>query len=300
MARPFGLLERRVVHKVERTIAVVPNVRAVRSAALRYFSAREFIQGLKQEVYVGDGSEFESLREYTPGLDHRAINWKASARHRKLLCTEFRAERNHQIVLALDSGQLMSEPMAGVPKIDHALNAGLMLAYFGLRSGDRVGMYAFDEKVRSYIEPLGGLGSFEQIRRRTAEIDYYHHETNFTLGLAELSIRLRRRSLIILLTDFVDTTTAELMVENLHRLARKHLVVFVTLRDPDLAARATAAPHSLTSLHEAVVANDLVRERGVVIQRLRNIGVQCIDVAPNQVSFALLNRYLDIKRREMI
>ena len=235
-----------------------------------------------------------------PGLDPRAIDWKASARHRKLLCQEFRAERNHQVILALDTGHLMSEPLGGIPKLDHAVNAGLLLAYFCLRTGDRVGLYGFDETVRCFGEPAGGMAAFPRLQRLTAELDYHRSETNFTLGLSDLSTRLRRRSLVILLTDFVDTISAELMVDNVQRLSRRHLVVFVTLRDPTLEAIAAAPPVTLEALHRAVVAGDFVREREVVLQRLRRLGVHCLDVPPARVSMHLVNRYLDIKRRELV
>jgi uncharacterized protein (DUF58 family) len=297
---PFGLLRREVIRPLGRELAVVPDVRAVRAAALQFFSNREFLAGLKIERYVGDGSEFAELREYTPGLDHRAIDWKASARHVKLLCREFRAERNHQLIVAVDTGQLMREPLAHVPKLDHAINAGLLLAYVALRTGDRVGMFGFDASVRGFVEPTSGVHGFARLQKASAELAYRTAETNFTLGLAELAARLRRRSLVILLTDFVDTVTAELMVDNIQRLARRHVVVFVTLRDPTLAARVAAEPADMLALHRTVVAAELVREREIVLQRLRQRGIFCIDASPRQVSSRLVNRYLEIKRRELV
>lgn len=297
---PFGLIRRQWSGRPSHKIAVAPNVGAVRRAALRFFSSREFLTGLKVERYVGEGSEFESLREYVPGLDHRAMNWKASARHRQLLCTEFRAERNHQVVLALDTGHLMAEPLEGIPKIDHAINAALLLSYVCLRTGDRVGWYTFDDKARGFTEPQGGTGAFRRLQRSSADIAYSNHETNFTLGLAELSTRLRRRTLVVLLTDFVDTVTAELMIDGLARLSRRHLLLFVTLRDPGLDALVARRPDELDDVYRAVVADDFVRERDVVLRRLQRLGVHCIDTRPGQVTTALLNRYLDLKRREAL
>ncbi|MFI5403833.1 MAG: DUF58 domain-containing protein, partial [Planctomycetota bacterium] len=287
---PLGLVRRTLRRRCAIDVPVVPNVRAVRQAALRFFTAREFLSGLKVERYVGDGSEFESLREYAPGLDHRAINWKSSARHRKLLVEEFRAERNHQVVLALDTGHLMSAPLAGIPKLDHAINAGLLLSYVCLRTGDRVGWFTFDSHVRSYTEPDGGTASFRRLQQQSHEVAYTTGETNFTLALTDLSARLRRRSLVVLLTDFTDTITAELMIENLARMSRRHLVLFVTLRDPALDAIAHARPVTLDLLHRAVVAGDFVRERDVVLRRLARFGVHTIDVPPHRVTTDLLNR----------
>ncbi len=297
---PLGLIGLRKVQPVDREVPVVPNVRAVRAAALRFHTQRDFLAGLKVERYAGDGSEFEALREYVPGLDHRAIHWKASARHHKLLCRQFRAERNHQIVLAFDTGHLMREPMEGVPKVDRAINAGLLLAYFSLRAGDRVGVFAFDREVRGYCEPRGGMKTFPRIQMAAARLDYSTHETNFTLGLAELATRLLRRSLVVLLTDFVDTITAELMIENLGRLAQRHLVLFVTLRDPELDRITGAAPTGITAMARAAVAADFVRDREVVLRRLARMGIQTIDAHPDEVTIELLNRYLEIKRRELI
>jgi uncharacterized protein (DUF58 family) len=296
---PLGLIEQRVAVPIDKRIGVVPNLGAVRAVALRMFSDHNFMAGLKVEKFLGDGSEFEALREFVPGLDHRAIDWKSSARHRKLLCQEFRAERNHQVVLAVDAGQLMSEPVAGVPKLDHAINAAILLGWFCLRTGDRVGLLGFDERVRQWAEPAGGMHTFHRLQAMSAEIDYRRVETNYTLTLAELSTRLRRRSLVVLFTDFLDTVTAELMIDNVTRLARRHLVLFVAVRDPSLETRSLAPPRSLATLHEAVVAGDFARERHVVLERLRRAGAHCIDSAPASFSMALVNRYLDIKRREL-
>ncbi|MHC4547662.1 MAG: DUF58 domain-containing protein [Planctomycetota bacterium] len=296
---PLGLVRRTVRRAIRREVAAVPDVQAVKQAALRFFAAREFSSGLKVERYIGDGTEFESLREYVPGLDHRSMNWKVSARHRKLYCTDFRAERNHQVVLAVDSGHLMCEPIEGLLKLDRAINAALMLAYVCVKTGDRIGWFTFDEKVRTFGEPEGGMKAFRRLQRLSADIVYSPGETNFTLGLTQLSLRLRRRSLVVLLTDFVDTVTAELMIENLGRLARRHLVLFVTLRDPSLGRIAGRRPETLSRLHRAVVAGDFVRERDLVLRRLRRLGIHCIDAAPADISTALLNRYLELKRREL-
>ncbi len=296
---PFGLMARIRRERLERTVSVVPNVRAVRTAALRYFS-RDAEFGIKAERFAGSGSEFDALREYAAGMDPRSIDWKHSARHRKLVCKEFRAERNHQIVLAIDSGYLMSEPIGGIPKLDHAINTGLLLAYFSLRAGDKVGLFGFDASVRTYAEPVGGMQNFHRLQQLSAAITYQAAETNFTLGLAELASRLTRRSLVIVLTDFVDTVTAEIMIENAQRLASRHLVVFVTLRDPSIAEMIGAPPRELSDMYRSVVAGDFAREREVVLGRLRRLGIHCIDVPPERVSVDLLNRYLDVKRRELI
>jgi uncharacterized protein (DUF58 family) len=202
-------------------------------------------------------------------------------------------------VIAIDGGQLMSEPLDGIPRLDHAINAGLLLGWFCLRTGDRVGWTGFDERIRTWAEPVAGATTFPRLQRLSAEAAYRQVETNFTLAIAELSMRVRRRSLIVLFTEFLDTVTAELMIENITRLARRHLVMFVSLRDPMVESRALVPPGTFASLHEAVVANDFIRERSVVLERLRQAGCHCIDTTPDKFSMTILNRYLDVKRREL-
>jgi uncharacterized protein (DUF58 family) len=296
---PLGLTWHLVVRTLDASVPVVANVRAVRQAAIA-FAARDAPFGIKSQLQAGEGSEFEALREYVPGLDARAIDWKHSARHRALICKEFRTERNHQIVLAIDTGHLMSERLAGIPKLDHAINAGLLLAYASLRHGDRVGLFGFDAEVRLAMAPVAGLGGFERLRRAAAELDYHSAETNYTLGLAQLMAGLNRRSLIILQTDFVDTITTELMIENLRRLARRHLVMFIALSEPEVAATTEAAPRSAADLTRAVIADGFLRERRVVLERLRRLGVHCLDVPAASLGADLVNQYLAIKRHELI
>jgi uncharacterized protein (DUF58 family) len=296
---PLSLVEFIRKIPVDRAIDVLPNVKGVQSAALQFF-AQEAIFGLKTQQQKGEGAEFESLRDYVPGLDPRNIDWKHSARHRKLLCKEFRTERNHPVVLAFDTGYLMLEPIDGMPRLDHAINAGLLLAWISLHSGDLVGIYGFDAAVRHYLRPIRGVSGFARIQRSTAELDYHHQETNFTLGLAELNARLKRRALVILFTDFVDTVTAELLIESIQRVANRHVVMFVTLRDSFLQRTVDAPPVRFDATAQAVIAHDFLRDRSIVLERLQRLGVHCLDVPSRGLSAGLINRYLLIKQRGLI
>jgi uncharacterized protein (DUF58 family) len=296
---PLSLVEFTKRIAVNRTVDVLPNVRGVHGTALQFF-VQEAIYGIKAQIQKGEGAEFEALREYTPGLDSRFIDWKHSARHRKLVCREFRTERNHQVIMAFDTGHLMLEPVEGITRLDHAINAGLVLAWVSLHGGDLVGTYGFDARVRQYMAPIRGVSSFGRLQRSTAELDYHHQETNFTLGLAELNTRLKRRALVILFTDFVDTVTAELLIESMQRVANRHLVVFVTQRGSVLQQAVDAPPDRFVDVAQAVIAHDFLRERSIVFERLERLGIHCLDVPSQGLPVALINRYLMIKQRGLI
>lgn len=296
---PLGLVQKRHVHLVGKDIPVTPNVRWVRDEAIRMFS-RDAAFGIKTQIERGDGSEFDALREFSSGMDRRAIDWKHSARHRILLAKEFKTERNHNIVLAFDTGRLMSEPLGGVPKIDQAVTAGLLLAYVSLRNGDRTMFYGFDARPGPTSGFLTGPRSFPKAQAIVASLDYSDDEANFTLALSHLSSKLERRSLVIVFSDFVDPISAELMLENVKRLTDRHLVLFATFEDQALAEMADAAPNAPVDVSRAVIAGTLLTERDLVFRRLQRMGVQIIETRPENFSGALISAYLDIKRRDKL
>src|SRR6202051_4441272 len=194
----------------------------------------------------------------------------------------------------------MPQPLEGIPRLDHAINAALVLAWVSLQGGDLVGTYGFDAKVRQYVGPQRGIASFPRLTRAAAELDYQRQETNFTLGLAELNARLKRRALVILFTDFVDTVTAELLIESMQRVANRHLVVFVTQRGSVLQQAVDAPPDRFVDVAQAVIAHDFLRERSIVLERLERLGIHCLDVPSQGLPVALINRYLMIKQRGLI
>lgn len=297
---PFGLIQAtRRVPVDNGVIRVIPNV-AGASAPSLLLVWRDAMFGTKAQTERGDGAEFEALRDHQQGDDLRFVDWKRSARHGKLVAKEFRAERNHHVIFAIDSGRLMSDPIDGIPRLDHAVSASLTLGCFALSTGDLVGLFAFDSAMRLYLEPQRSIGSWQILRHFSAEIGYSESETNYTLAIAELANRLARRALVVVFTDFVDTVTAELLVENIGRLGRRHLVVFVTFRDPGLEAVEGTEPSDLVDAGRVVVTRGLVRERAVVLKRLERIGVDCLEVAPGDLSIKLLNTYLRIKQQDRL
>lgn len=280
-------------------VAVVPNIARVKRAALQLHRLGD-LTGAKVQRSPGTGSEFDSLREFQSGMDHRTIDWKHSARHQKLVSKELKSERNHNIVLAIDSGHLMREPVLGMPKLDRAIGAALMLSYQALASGDRVGLLTFDSTVREQHQPQSGPQVFSQLQSVLARVDYSLAETNYTLAMMHLMSALNRRALIVLLTDYVDSVTAELMIRNVSMASDRHLLVVVAIKDPGLAAIANQAPVDEQSLAEAVVAHEIQRDRFVVVDRLRRMGAKVIDAEPQHITASLVSTYLDIRQRELV
>ncbi|MFN3553258.1 MAG: DUF58 domain-containing protein [Novosphingobium meiothermophilum] len=296
---PLGLAHRQTSRLLDLAVRVWPNIAPVRSPALQIF-LRDAQFGLIARRIRGEGTQFEALAEYEPGMDRRRIDWKSSARHARLYAKEYEVERNNQIVFAFDCGQAMCEPIEGLPRIDRAVTAALTTAYVALKAHDRVALFGFAARPEVATPFVGSSRDFFRLQRAAAGLDYHHGEANFTLGFSTLAARLQRRSLIVLFSDFTDPTSAELMVENVGRLMERHLVLFVVMHDAELGAIAAAPATSLQAAAEAVTASTLMRERALVLQRLRHLGVRVLEARHDQIGTRLLDSYLAIKRRGSI
>ena len=296
---PLGLVWLLRQTRIAHTILISPSLGNLRSDSVALLS-RDARTGMMAQLDTGPGGEFEALSEYQPGIERRRIDWKQSARHQLLLAKEYRVERDNNIVLAFDCGRSMVEPIGGLPRLDRAITAGLLTAWAALKMGDRVTLCGFDAQVRQMTAPLTGSGSFAAIKRAAASLDYAAAETNFTLALSTLAQRLNRRSLIILFTDIVDPTSAELMLRSIGRLLANHVLLCVVIRDDDLEDLVAAAPVAADDVSRAVIAAGLLRERRIVLGRLRAMGVEVLEAPWRALGPALAQRYLDTKRRQLL
>jgi uncharacterized protein (DUF58 family) len=295
----FGLIEFIPVRKIELAAAVVPNIRPITSGQID-FDMRTAIFGEKQTSQRGEGSEFHQLNDYVQGMDPRSIDWKHSARQNRLVAKEMRAERNHQIILAMDNGHLMREEINGLARIDHKINAALALAWAGVQGGDQVGLFAFDARPRQYTPAQPGRVAFARLRSQMAELQYSSIETNHTLALATLHERLNRRSLIVVFSDFVDPLSAELLLEHLAVLNRHHVLVFVSLHDPLLQNLVNDRVETMDGVARSVSASNLLAERRLVFEKMSSMGIDVIETTPVEMTPNLLNTYLAIKAKELI
>ena len=252
--------------------------------------------GLIARRIRGEGTQFEALTEYQPGMDRRRIDWKSSARHAHLYAKEFETERNNQIVLAFDCGQTMCEPLAGMPRIDRAVSAALTTGYVALKAGDRVSLFGFAARPEVMTPFVADARDFHRLQSAAAGLDYHAQEPNFTLALATLAGRLQRRSLIVVFSDFTDPTSAELMIESIGRLVSRHVVLFVTMADAELEDIATARPDDMQHVAMAVTADSLLRQRALVTRRLQQLGVDVIEAPHDVIGTRLIDAYLAIKR----
>ncbi len=296
---PLGLAWQQRRSDLDSTILILPDVRPVQERGAQVFQ-RNALQGLIAQINRGDGTDFDALVEYRSGMDRRAIDWKQSARHRKLHAKEFRSERNNQIVFAIDGGRQMSEPVAGLPRVDRAVSAMLLTGWVALKLGDRVALHAFDSRPRIASGVISGSAAFPELQRLAASIDYSGEETNYTFALTTLATRLTRRSMIVLFTEFTDLTSADFMVRAARRMVETHLLLVVVLRDEELETIADAPPRRPEDITRAVTAAALIRDRRLALTRLQHLGVHIIESEYDRVGERLVAGYIDLKRRNLL
>lgn len=281
------------------SITVVPDVTGVLNGTIRA-QMLPLLEGARVMNLKGEGSEFHQLREYVAGMDPRSIDWKRSARVNRMIARETRVERNQQIMLCIDTGHMMAERLGTLSRLDHAIHAALALTWAAGLASDNVGFYSFGPRPGTFLPPRPGRTAFPQIQATCAGLRQDSAETNHTLGLSVLNGRLKRRSLVVVFSDFADSTGAELLVENLAVMQRQHLILYVALSDARLRALATPRSAAMADVALSIATMRALQERQEVLDRLHRLGILCLDTGPARLSATLISRYVEIKSKELI
>jgi uncharacterized protein (DUF58 family) len=298
-ASPLGLWIRQVKTPGQSPLRVYPDLKKIRTFDLLARQNREYAF-LRATRFKGGENEFERLRDYARDDEYRAIDWKATARRQKVTAREYQLESNQNVVFMLDAGRLMTAEVGGLSHFDHALNSTLMLAHVAARGGDRVGLVGFDEVVRAFVAPVGGPSA----GRRLIVASYGLHpkivEPDYDAAFEQVALRVRKRSLVILFTQVVDEVAAAAIVRRTRALLRRHLPLVVMFRDTDVERLLEQGGPGDLELYTRGAAAEIVRWREGILRDLKRAGALVLDVPATQLTGALINRYLEIKARQLL
>ena len=298
--RDRGWWRRQVRLPLPQDVAVFPNVVAIKRIQLSLRRGLRAMAGMRRAKPPGASTAFAGLRDYVRGDDVRRVSWTATARRDRPVVVEVEAERGQQVVVALDCGRLMTAPAGDLDKLDHAVNAALMLAWVAQAYGDRVGLMTFDDRVTGFIKPERGPIQLRRITEALYSIKPDYVEPDFGHAMTHLALRVRQRSMIVILTDVQDPEASRELVAHALRLAGRHLVLIVAMSDPAVL-RARDDPISSTSrAYEWAAAEDFVASRRESFELLRRGGVLGLDVVAGRLSPALVERYLELKERALL
>ncbi len=294
---PLGLVRRQGQVKAAGPVKVYPNLLDVRMYDLLLRKNRLQELGLRTTRMFGEGTEFERLREYLPDDEYRRINWKATARRNFPVTTEYQTERSQQVIAVLDAGRMMQSPVADIAKLDYVVNAVLLLTYVATGKGDRVGMLSFADDVMHYLGPRQGRGQFYRMLELLYALEPQPVEPDYRKALAYLAVKQRRRALVVVFTDLTGGASLNSLVAQMSMLTRSSLPLLVTISDPDVVDASQMTPSDSLGVYQRAAANQMLDERRVVLDALRQRGVLTLDVPANQLSMSVINRYLELKGR---
>jgi uncharacterized protein (DUF58 family) len=301
----------------ETIIRVYPDVRQIARYELLARRDKLSILGLKRSRKLGTDNEFERLRDYAIGDEPRHIDWRATARRRKLTVRAHQVNQSQRVIFLIDSGRMMAgDTGGGLSPLDHALNAMLMLAHVALVRGDQVGLMVYADRVRAYVPPSGGAKRINRLVHAVHDLFPLLVESRHDRAFLELERRCRKRSLVIQMTNLFDDVGAKQLLDHLGNLVGKHLPLGVLLRDHDLFELADggiardAEPESDryderglalgAAVYPSAAAASMLNWRERVLADLRKRGVLTLDVLPDELTAPLINKYLEVKARHLL
>jgi len=300
VSRRDGWMRRQVRLQHPHEVAVFPNVVAIKRMQLTLRRGLRVMAGLRRARPPGASTAFAGLRDYVRGDDIRRVSWTATARRDHPVVVEVEAERGQQVMIAIDCGRLMTAPAGELDKLDHAINAALMLAWVAQAYGDRVGLMTFDDRVTSFIKPERGSAQLRRITEDLYAIKPEYVEPDFGHAFTHLSLRLGRRSMVVVLTDLQDPEASKELVAHCLRLAARHLVLVVAMSDPSVVNARQAPVTTSSRAYEWAAAEEFMASRRESFELLRRGGVLGLDVVAGNLSPALVERYLELKERALL
>ena len=292
---PLGLVGRQGRRRVPGVLRVYPPFDSRDEAELRVNKARILEVGLRSAQGRGGGTEFDSMREYGVDDEFRRIDWAATARSGKTIVRTYRAERNQTVLLLLDSGRTMAGRVAEVPRLDHAMDAVMMLTSLATRLGDRAGLVAFDREVRAVVAPGHARDQLSRVTEAMYQLQPLLVESDYRGAFAETLARFRRRAMLVVLTELAEQAVSETLLPALPLIARDHLVVVASVADPEVRGWASATPVEPAAAYRKAAAVAALSDRRRTVARLRGLGAVVVDAPPGRLAPDLADAYLRVK-----
>ena len=295
---PLWLWRQSRVVGAPQSVRVFPNFAPLAGFAL--FSAEQAsrLVGAHIKRRRGEGTDFHQMREYRVGDSMRQIDWKATARARKLISREYQDEKNQQLLMVIDTGRRMLAHEGGLSHFDRALDATLVVSYIALKRGDAVGLFAVGGEQR-WVAPQRGMAAIDTLLRASYDLQPMPVATDYLAAATDLALRQRRRALVMLVTNLRDEDIEDVL-GSVRLLQRRHLVVVASLRERDLDEALDQPVDDVRSAVRAAAAARYIAQRAAAHELLRNHRVTVLDVTCEQLPAALVEQYLSIKRSGLL
>lgn len=281
-------------------VKVYPNMRRAREIELRALGARSFLAIQRRAVRRGEGREFESMRDYVRGDELRHISWTATARRGKLTTRQYQIERDQTVIIALDSGRLMTGRIGDETKFDTAIHASLALMSACARAADNCGLVVFGRRVRKYLPPKRGVEHIDAVLEALHDLEPELIEPSYARAFQYIASNSKKRSFVVILTDLVDKDSSKELINSLKLLRPRHLPLVVTIGDRDLNATVSQTPKEIKDVFTQSAAEEIIHQRESALKLVESLGGLALDVTAQTLAPRLLETYLKVKERGLL
>jgi uncharacterized protein (DUF58 family) len=295
----IGLISRRFQAGDPCEVKVYPSFAYLKEYELMASSNKLTQQGNKKIRKIGQQLEPDQIKEYVKGDDYRFINWKATARSGKIMTNVFRSERSQNMYCLIDKGRTMQSAFAEMTLLDYSINASLALSYVAMLKGDKSGLITFEKKIDSVIPASRNPTQMQVIQEALYYQETAFYESDFQALYQVVNTQIKNRSLLIIYTNFDSALAMQRQLRYLSMLAKRHTVLVVFFENIELEDIAERTPLTKEEIYETVVAEKLEYEKTLIIRRLRQNNIMSLLTHPEDLTVNVINRYLDIKAREM-
>jgi uncharacterized protein (DUF58 family) len=292
---PLGLAAIDRTLPAAEAVQVYPNLLEVRRYEALVRTTLVRTGGYRTKRLPGAGREFSHYRDYTPDDDYRSVSWTATARRHKPIVSVHESEHGQDIIFALDVGRMMAARVGKLSKLDHAINAVLMLSHVSQTFQDNLGLLVFSHTVHLWLPPAKGRAQHARFLQALYSVQPELCYVNYREAFSHLLARHRKRSLTMVFTDLLDDVVSREYLDAAALLRRFHLPLTLAVADVPLQQLAARTPKDAAQMYDILVARDLLDGRAELLRALERQGVLVLDTVPERLTVDAVNRYLSLK-----
>lgn len=300
VSSPLALIKRRITLPTSTAASVYPSFIQLRKYAFLTISNRLEEVGVKKIRYRGASNEFEQIREYVRGDDFRIINWKATARRSVMMVNEYQDEKAQNVYCLIDKGRLMHTPFDGLSLIDYAINSTLVLSNVAISRGDKVGLITFSDKIGSFIQAQSLSSQMNKVSEALYNQDVRLKEADYLRLYKNVKVQIKKRSLLILFTNFDSLTGLRRQMKYLRAIAKDHLLFTVIFDNREINERANTRVDNIIDSYQQTIAEKFQHDKRQIIKELKNNGIYSLLTEPQDLTVNAINKYIELKARRAI
>lgn len=296
----IGLIKRRFDCDSEKYVDVYPSYLQLQKYELMAISSNLSELGIKKLRKIGHNIEFEHIKEYVEGDDYRTINWKATARKSELMVNLYQDEKSQNVYSLIDKGRMMQMPFEGMSLLDYAINSSLVLSNIAIKKDDKAGIMTFEKAFDGHLPAAKRKSQMHLILNFLYKQTTTFGESDYSNLYIQLKNRVRRRSLLLLYTNFESIHSLDRQLPYFQKLAQSHLLVVIFFENTELDSMIDKKPKDTLGIYQKVVAEKFAFEKVQIVKTLRRYGIQAILTKPQELSIQVINKYIELKARQMI